>query len=80
MATNNEAIIAGLTKAFSKVYTEETINNRAKVFAQIASFAHPKTGTVVGSILSADEIGEIINRISMSFITSKANKHIDVEF
>lgn len=53
-----------LTKVFDGVFSETDISNhRARVFYRIVNFTSPKSGAKVGDILSADEVGEIINEL-----------------
>jgi thymidylate synthase len=61
---NNEVIISYLTKLFDGEFSSDTIiNKRGLVFARIAGYVSPKTGKQVGEILTADQIGSIINNL-----------------
>ena len=62
--TNNKAIIAYLTKLFDEEFSSDFIQKKRNVvFARIAGYTSPKSGKRVGEILSANEIGELINEL-----------------
>ena len=53
-----------LVKLFSQVLSENEINNnRRRAFATIANYTSPSTGQTVGSILSDEEIGNVLNSV-----------------
>ena len=60
----NEVIVTYLTKLFNGEFSSEFIQpKRNVVFGGIASYTSAKTGKQVGQVLSADEIGSIINQL-----------------
>ena len=53
-----------LEKLFSQVLSEDEVNNnRRRAFATIANYTSPSTGQTVGSILSDEEVGNVLNSI-----------------
>lgn len=62
--SNNEVIVTYLTKLFDGEFSSDFIQTKRNVvFGRIASYVSPKTGKQVGELLSANEIGEIINNL-----------------
>ena len=62
--SNNEVIVTYLTKLFDGEFSSEFIQSKRNVvFGRIASYTSAKTGKQVGEILSADEIGKVINNL-----------------
>ena len=60
----NEVIVTYLTKLFDGEFSSEFIQSKRNVvFGRIASYTSAKTGKQVGEILSADEIGKVINNL-----------------
>lgn len=60
----NEAIIAYLVKLFDGEFSSDYIQDKRNVvFARVAGYVSPKTGKQVGEILTADDIGSIINTL-----------------
>lgn len=53
-----------LVKLFSQVLSEDEVNNnRRRAFATIAKYTSPATGRTVGSVLSDEEIGDVLNSV-----------------
>lgn len=58
-------IISYVVKVFDGVFSESDIQtNRKYCFYRIANFESPKTKLRLNTVLSDDEIGEIINELS----------------
>ena len=61
---NNEVIINYLVKLFDGEFSAEFIQTKRNVvFGRIASYTSAKSGKQVGEILSANDIGSIINKL-----------------
>ena len=53
-----------LAKLFSQVISEDEINNyRRRAFATIANYTSPVTGETVGSVLTNEQIGNVLNSV-----------------
>ena len=53
-----------LAKLFSQVISEDEINNnRRRAFATIANYTSPSTGQTVGSVLTDEQIGDVLNSV-----------------
>ena len=72
----NEVIVTYLTKLFDGEFSSEFIQSKRNVvFGRIASYTSAKTGKQVGQVLSADEIGSIINQLeNLQFSRRLADK------
>lgn len=58
-------IISYVVKVFDGVFSEQEIQaNRKYCFYRIANFESPKTKARLNTVLSDDDIGEIINELS----------------
>ena len=81
---NNEAIKTYLVKLFDGEFSSQTIEDkRNMVFARIAGYVSPKTGQQVGEVLSANEIGSIINildNLQFSRVLTNKAKRLGEEF
>jgi len=61
---NKENIISRVTASLDGAFSEkEIIERRRSVFYQVANLKSPQTGTILGSILDADELGTIVNNL-----------------
>lgn len=70
--TNVTTVQDYLVKLFDGVFTEEQIENRRKlVFARIAGYVSPKSEVMVSTILTDEEIGQVINRLSDAYFNRK---------
>lgn len=53
-----------LVGAFTKLFSyDEIMNNRRRCFATIINYESPKSGIKVKDILTADEVGVVLDRI-----------------
>ena len=70
--TNVTAVQDYLVKLFDGVFSEEQIENRRKlVFARIAGYVSPNSNVMVSTILTDEEIGQVINRLSDAYFNRK---------
>lgn len=65
VALKANPIVSYIVKVFDGVFSEQEIQtNRKYCFYRIANFESPKTKVRLNTILSDDEIGEVINELS----------------
>lgn len=65
VVNQNQPIIDYTVKIFDGLFSENEINTKRNyVFYRVANFESPKTKRRLNSILSDEEIGEIINELS----------------
>ena len=65
VVNKNQPIIDYAVKVFDGLFSEQEINaKRNYVFYRIANFESPRTKLRLNSVLSDDEIGEVINELS----------------
>lgn len=65
VANPNQPIIDYTVKVFDGLFSENDINTKRNyVFYRIANFESPRTKRRLNSILSDEEIGQVINELS----------------
>lgn len=65
VVNQNQPIIDYTVKVFDGLFSEQEINTKRNyVFYRVANFESPRTKLRLNSVLSDEEIGEVINELS----------------